>query len=454
MLFKGIKRNNAAQAGDYLLALRENDRVELIETRGTVSQDAKGACLEMEAVASASRAKEPFYFISLNLAEGEHLTREEWAHAWDEHAKEHGLEGHQFITVEHEKDGRTHQHRLYNRVHPERLISLRLSHDYVKNEVVRRRLEKEFGFELVQGVHVDENGQLLEKGDKRRANFAPTRHETETAKKNGVNLYKWRKEIRKIAEQTEGKSGAELVEALEAKGHMVAKGDKVAFVILDPSGKAHRMAQSLGLNVEDLKERLSDLDPAAIPRESEAREKQQEQQAQLEKEKGFTLYDSGGMAQQQTDAIRDLKERQKAHTLREARATQEAARVAEKKGNFKEAGRETTQQPTQQTEQQKAGNRKEKEVVPVQSQSQSRGEQQSEGDSDRRKQHYSQRESLLRDIAPAAMQRRATTEQTDRKQRMSAKEAMKEVAETDFSKYRSPAAKEREGWEMERERER
>ncbi|KAB2837267.1 MAG: relaxase/mobilization nuclease domain-containing protein [Caedimonadaceae bacterium] len=454
MIVKGKSRNNAGQAGSYLLTLDENERVELIETRGTVAQDVKGACLEMEALAAGSDAEKPFYHASINPAKGEHLTPEQWEKAVEILEEKLGLEDHQRIVVEHEKDGRAHRHILWNRVDPETLTAKRMSWNYVQHEKTARELEKTFGLDRVQGVHVDENGQPLEKGDERRADFAPTRHETETAKKNGVNLYKWRKEIRKIAEQTEGKSGAELVEALEAKGHMVAKGDKVAFVILDPSGKAHRMAQSLGLNVEDLKERLSDLDPAAIPRESEAREKQQEQQAQLEKEKGFTLYDSGGMAQQQTDAIRDLKERQKANSLREARATQEAARVAEKKGNFKEAGRETTQQPTQQTEQQKAGNRKEKEVVPVQSQSQSRGEQQSEGDSDRRKQHYSQRESLLRDIAPAAMQRRATTEQTERKQRMSAKEAMKEVAETDFSKYRSPAAKERDGWEMERERER
>ena len=70
------------------------------------------------------------------------------------------------------------------------------------------------------------------------------------------------------------------------------------------------------------------------------------------------------------------------------------------------------------------------------------------------RERYSQRESLARDMAPQT-HKRATTEQTDNKQRRTAREALKEASETDFSKYLKNTGGDREkdgGRERERER--
>ena len=305
MIIKGKSRSNAAQAGSYLLKQGKNERVELIETSGTFAQDVKGACLEMEAVAAGANAEKPFYHASISPANGERLTPEQWEFATELLEKKLGLEGHQRIIVEHEKGGEIHRHFFWNRVNQETLVASRMSWNYVQHEKTAREIENTFGLQKVQGVHTLENGELRSKGDP-RASYAPSHKETAQSKRTGVNLYKWQQEIQQLAAFAEGGSGAELIAILESKGHMVAKGDNVAFVILDPSGKPHRMAQRLGMGVGELKDRLADIDREALPDAEKAREHQKEQQATRE---GAGLYDHGGMASQQKDAIRHAIDR-------------------------------------------------------------------------------------------------------------------------------------------------
>lgn len=418
MIIKGSSRAAAAQAGNYLLDLKKNDYTKFIETKGTISPDINGAMREMEAIAAGTKCQKFLYHASINPPEGANLTPDQWAFAVDLLEKNLGFEGHQRVVAEHFKDGRAHRHIIWNRVNPDTMKAVHMSNSFHAHELTARELEKTFGLDRVQGVHVlEENERPAERG--------PTHNETKQAEKSGVSVYAWRKEVRAIAADAE-KTGVDLITALESKGHMVARGDKVPFVLLDPSGKAHRMAQSLGLRVDDLKERLEaeGIKPEELPLEKEARERQKAQQAELEKEKGFTMYDRGGMASQQADALRHIKEKEKTKKGRTAREVYNEVRKAEQLKRAKEAGRE-------------AGKRKEN----------TNSNQQGGGGAPREQQtrKVSQQEH-----------RRATTEQTDRKQRISAKEAMREVFEKDFSKS-LPAGgqqKERDGFERERERER
>lgn len=418
MIIKGSSRAAAAQAGHYLLDLKKNDYTKFIETKGTISPDIKGAMQEMEAIAAGTKCQKFLYHASINPPQGADLTPEQWAFAVDLLEKNLAFEGHQRVVAEHFKDGRAHRHIIWNRVDPETMKAVHMSNSFHAHELTARELEKAFGLDRVQGVHVlEENEKPAERG--------PTHNETKQAEKTGVSVYAWRKEIRAIAADAE-KKGVDLITALESKGHMVARGDKVPFVILDPSGKAHRMAQSLGLRVDDLNERLEaeGIKPEDLPFEKEARERQKAQLAELEKEKGFTMYDRGGMASQQADALRHIKEKGKSQQGRTAREAFNEARKAEQLKRVREAGKE-------------AGNRKEKET----------GQQQGGGDASKQTET---RKTTQQE------HKRATIEQTDRKQRMSAKEAMREVFEKDFSKSRPAGGqqKERDGWERERERER
>ena len=431
MIIKGKSRAQAAQAGKYLLDKGKNDRTELIEIKGTLSQNVKDAMREMEAVATGSQCEKFLYHASINLKEGEQLTPEQWQYSVDLLAKNLGLEGHQRIVAEHFKDNRTHQHIIFNRVNPETLKAVHMSNSYHAHELTARQLEREFGLDRVQGVHHRENNEPP-------ANRGPTHNETKQAEKTGVNIRKWRNEIRRIAAGVADHSGAEIIAALEKKGHMVAHGEKVAFIILDPSGKPHRMAQSLGLPVDDLKALLSDVNLATLPNEQEAQRQQKERLAEIERERveqekaraariAAGMYDRGSMASQQQDALRHHGDINALKNTKERVVTGKTNEGNPFQNNF--SSFKTT---PQQEEQRRREQEPKKE-------SETRGG------------------AIGKEKTQAEVKRdhkRATTEQTDSKQRKSVKDIMKEVFETDFSKKRQGGGRDPRGNDWERERER
>lgn len=346
MIIKGKSRGAAAQAASYLLAKGKNEKIRFIEAKETASFDVKNAVKEMAAIAALSCCKNFLYHASINPKEGESLTSEQWQQAVDTLEKNLGLEGHQRIVVEHVKDGRAHRHILWNRVDQENFKAVRMSHSYPKHEKTARHLEKEFGLDHVQGVHVFEKNALQGK------EHGPTHGEHCQSKKTGVNLWTWWKEIRELADQVEGMTGADLVALLESQGHMVAKGDKVAFVLLDPSGTPQRMAQGLGMSVKDLKEKLSDVEN--VPHVEQARERQKEVLGKQERQKeeqakaravrlGAGMYDRGGMASQQKDALRHVKDKGK---LKEKTQQKQFKRIMQHEEEKKQqAAEQKIQQP-------------------------------------------------------------------------------------------------------------
>ena len=287
MIIKGKSRDNAAQAADYFTKQGDNERVSLIDIQGTLSQDVHGACREMAGVAGGSRCGNFLYHASINPAEGDILTPEQWEKSVEILEKKLKLEDHQRIIIEHEKEGRVHRHILWNRVDQETIKAQRMGWNYVKHEQTAREIENLFDLEKVQGVHTLENGEVREKGDF-RASYAPTRPEIEQGKRTGVNVYKWKAECKELAAGTDG-SGAQIKEVLENHGHFFALGDRmnkrgsqVPIVVLDPSGTPHRLSGVIGLRTKPLKEAFKDIDLAALPCVAEAQERQKEQQ---EKEK-------------------------------------------------------------------------------------------------------------------------------------------------------------------------
>ena len=429
MIIKGKSRAQAAQAGKYLLDKGKNDRAELIEIKGTLSQNVKDAMREMEAVAAGSQCEKFLYHASINLKEGEQLTPEQWRYSVDLLAKNLGLEGHQRIVAEHFKDNRTHQHIIFNRVNPETLKAVHMSKSYHAHELTARQLEREFCLDKVRGMHHLENNEPP-------AERGPTHNEIKQAEKTGVNVRKWRAEIRQLAG---GATGAELIAALEAKGHMVARGDKVDVVILDPTGTPHRMAQSLGLRVKDLKERLSDIDPANLPNVDQVQEQQKAklaeiERARVEQEKAKVariaggMYDRGSMASQQQDALRHHRD------INALKSTKE--RVTAAKPNEFGAGLSPTS-PQRTTPQQEEQRRREQE--PKKEPEPPRGG------------------AIGKEKTQAEVKRdhkRAITEQTDAKQRKSAKDILREAFNLDFNKKSSGGDRDQRGNDWERERER
>lgn len=435
MIITGKSRNNAAQAADYLSKQGKNERTSLIGTRGTLSEDIAGACAEMEAVAAGSKCTNFLYHMTMNPPEGQTFTPEQWETATALAEKKLGLENAQRVIVEHEKHGRVHRHFLYNRVDQESIKAVRMGWNYAKHEETAAEIEKLFELEKTPRAFVKD-------GSTPRANIAPTENEIEEGKRKGVSVPKWRKECREIVAGTNG-AGAEIIEALESHGHMVARGDKVDFLLLDPSGTPHRMGGSLGIRKKDFDEIFKDVDPANLPSVEEA---QRHQQERLEKEraaeaatKAAGMYDHGGMASQQKDALQHVKDR--------AEAREQGGGAIGKEKDSRGHIENKQESPFDRAKERvgRGGNAAPLQYVELKGGEDERGQ---------KPQQYSQRESLARDMAPQ-MHKRATTEQTDNKQRRTAREALKEVTQRDYSKFLKITGNENEkdgGRERERER--
>ena len=411
MIIQGVSRSNAVQGFWYLLDKKRPDN-EKVKFLGFANTDGhyKDIAQEWEAIALGTHAEKPFYHASINLRDDEKLTPEQWERAIQHTAERLGLSQNEYLAVMHEKEGRgEHVHLFFNRISLETGHAINMGWDYMKRERAARELEKEFGLERVKG------GLYLEKGEK-RPERGPIDREVDEANRKGVNLYKWRQEIRAIVateiEKNENVRGWEIIEALEAKGHIVAVGRKDNLMIIAPDGAPKRMPQNLGITKKSGEwERLfGEIDPRALPNVEQAQEIQKKRAQEIEQEKEkkaqrreARLYERPDMVSQQRDAMKDLKDKKKDNSLRPERP--DPARQQERDSAKCAAHQAQNERPV------------------------------SVG--------YSQRLSNAHPVTQAEVRKeetKARTEQTESKQRRASRAAMQEV----FDQIREERAQERE----------
>ena len=156
MIIKGGSNNNKGGAlCRYVLDPRENDKAEIKEIRGAVSQDVAGWFQEIEAAASGTRCKSAFYHASINPRPDEKLTHEQFMQAVDLLEKNLKLEDHPRLVLQHiNEEGREHFHVVWSRL-DENLKAVRMSHNFREHEKTSRELERLFEHERVQGVHIE-----------------------------------------------------------------------------------------------------------------------------------------------------------------------------------------------------------------------------------------------------------------------------------------------------------
>jgi hypothetical protein len=109
----------------YLMTGRKDhpnpDRVAWTSTRELVVEEPRDAAWIMRLTASLGNTDKPVQHISISLAPGEHLSREQWEQVVDTTLRDLGLEGHQALIVAHRDTAQEHIHLMVNRVHPETL---------------------------------------------------------------------------------------------------------------------------------------------------------------------------------------------------------------------------------------------------------------------------------------------------------------------------------------------
>jgi hypothetical protein len=264
MIIKGKSRAGPIALAAHLANAETNERVELVETRGTVAQDLRGALIEMDAYAAGTRCQKSLYHAALSPEPPHVLTSAQRSEAIDALEQKLGLNGHARLVVVHEKHERQHIHVVWSRIDLEKMRSVADSHNYRKHEEVARDLERRFGHDRVQGAHHERDGV-------ERPNRTPSRPELRQEERTGITGNQVRAEVTRAFRSSDNAEAFKA--ALEDRGYILAQGDRRDFVVLDREGGVHSLARRIdGIKAADLREFMQPIDREALPSVDQAKE--------------------------------------------------------------------------------------------------------------------------------------------------------------------------------------
>jgi hypothetical protein len=282
MIIKGNPGGNVGFWSTHLLRDDTNERAEVVEISGLLAEDLPTALREMEAVASGSRSEGNFlYQANLSPRADEKLTAEQWKEAVDILEKNLGLEGHQRVVVEHEKEGRIHRHAVWNRVCVETLRVADMGGNWRIHTATARELEERFDLTPTPTPAALDRKPALELWEIR------------AAERSGIAPADIKAELTELWNAAD--SGKAFAAAIEERGYILAKGDRRDFCVIDQAGDAHSLARRLeGVRAKDVREGMADVDRDSLPTVAEARGMQREaSRAAADLEKWQESKDSG-----------------------------------------------------------------------------------------------------------------------------------------------------------------
>lgn len=272
MIIKGKSRSGPASLAAHLGNAEKNEKITLLETRGTAASDLKGALIEMNAYADGTRCQKPLYHAAISPEPPHRLTPEQRMQAIDALEQRMGLTSHARVVVIHEKLGREHLHVVWSRIDLDTGKAVSDGHNYRKHEEVARELERRFGHDRVQGAHHEREGVA-------RPDRTPTRSELRQEERTGIKGHQVKKEVTALFQACDNAEAFHA--ALKDAGYILAQGDSRDFVIIDHAGGIHSLARRIdGINAAALREYMAPIDRTSLPTALEAK-KIAEQRAQL-----------------------------------------------------------------------------------------------------------------------------------------------------------------------------
>ena len=257
MIIKGTSRSGPAALAAHLGNAEKNERVQLIETRGTIASDLRGALIEMDAYAAGTRCEKSLYHAAMSPEPPHRLSVEQRSEAIQALEDMLGLTGHARVVVMHEKEGREHIHIVWSRIDLATMRSVSDSHNYRKHEEVARDLERRFGHDRVQGAHAEREGVA-------RPDRTPSRAELRQEERTGITGKQVKADVTAAYKGSDGPEAFKA--ALEDRGYLLAKGDRRDFVVIDAAGGIHSLARRLdGVTAAQLREFMSPMSRDSLP---------------------------------------------------------------------------------------------------------------------------------------------------------------------------------------------
>lgn len=275
-------RGNGRQLADYLVELKDNDAIEILEV--DAREDADKAYLfqtiiGMDLNSELTKTDKAFFHTQINPAYGEdqRMTREDWYKAADILAAETGYTDQRRVIVLHHKKGRTHAHVVWERYNHE------------------------------TGKMIDNKHSVL-KADKARSKIEQALNHKQTPYRNPQ-----RKELKEAVTELWNKTstGPEFLKAVRKAGYMVASGTgNRPFMIVDENGRSFDLVRQLqGVRTKEVRARLrneplvTDKQAIEMMREQTAKSGKRDQEQPELKPTASMLAEA--FAENHTDAVKE-----------------------------------------------------------------------------------------------------------------------------------------------------
>lgn len=239
MILEGNQRGGAKNLALHLLK-EENDRVEVHELRGFVSDNLVQALNEAYAVSKGTRAQKFLFSLSLNPPAEENVSTDVFLDAIERAEDKLNLNGQPRAIVFHTKEGRRHCHAVWSRIDAAAMKAIHLSHTHRKLMDISRDLYFENKWNMPAG--------FVRKNERDLNNF--THAQWQQAKRTGQDARNITNALRDC--WASSKTQAELRESLRQQGFVLAQGDRRAFVVLDQFCEVYAIPRWLKLKTKEV----------------------------------------------------------------------------------------------------------------------------------------------------------------------------------------------------------
>src|ERR1017187_1746781 len=154
MILKGNQRGSGQQLATQLLNADNNQRVEILELRGSIARDLRGAFEEWCACSMGTQCRKYLYSLSINPDPRQGgLTRAQYFDLIERAGRELGLSRQPRAVVFHvHNDGREHYHVVWSRIDIDKHKALQMSHDRLKLRRVAQEFARDHGLTLPSGM--------------------------------------------------------------------------------------------------------------------------------------------------------------------------------------------------------------------------------------------------------------------------------------------------------------
>jgi hypothetical protein len=285
MILKGNQRGGGQQLAAHLMNSFDNEVIELADVRGTVASDLSGAFAEWRAEAMSTNCEKYLYSFSASPDQSQgRLTREQYLELIDRAERSLKLVGQPRAVVFHEKrdergELRQHAHVVWSRIDIEKNKAVQMSHDRLKLRTVAREFARDHGLELPDGLKKDRRRDRFE--DRAKQESLAERQQKE---RTGISKEQRMADIATCWRETG--NGAAFVQALEAKGYYVARGDQRAYVVVDLHSEVHSLSRQLSgiAKSKELKDRLAGYPLDKLPDVASAQAWAKKQRIEREKQ--------------------------------------------------------------------------------------------------------------------------------------------------------------------------